>query len=201
MARWPKLAVGALLAAVFAATSVNGQDRLDPVGLRQITFSDGDRSLALALFYPAKREGAIKPLIVPFFTNVAVLPGAPILEGARRPLILFSHGRGSNGMLYAWFAEYLAVRGFVVAAIDHYRANTYDSNIAYLANRLWQRPVDVKLAISFLLDDPGWGALTDADRIGVAGHSQGGKRTVRRGGGKSARPSWPVVPRPVFLFV
>jgi len=183
MARWPKLVSSALFGAfLFAATSVNGQDRLDPVGLRQIALNDGDRSLSLALFYPAKRDSTTRPLFLPFFTNVALLRDAPILDGARRPLILFSHGRGSNGMLYAWFAEYLAARGFVVAAIDHYRANTYDSNIAYLANKLWQRPVDVALAISFLLNDPGWGALIDADRIGVAGHSQGGFTALWIGG-------------------
>src|SRR5260370_17870489 len=93
-------------------------------------------------------------------------------------------------MLYAWFAEYLAARGFVVAAIDHYRANTYDSNIAYLANNLWQRPVDISLAISFLLRDPDWGALIDADRIGVAGRSQGGFTAPRARGPEVTPPSY-----------
>src|SRR5262249_49682178 len=88
--------------------------------------------------------------------------------------IMFSHGRGSNGLYYAWFAEFLASHGYIVAALNHYRANTYDSTIAYLANKLWQRPRDVALSISFLLNDPLWGKAIDADRIGVAGHSQGG---------------------------
>src|SRR5262249_30295951 len=51
---------------------------------------------------------------------------------------------------------------------------TYDSTIAYLANRLWQRPRDISLTVSFLLNDPFWGGLIDENRIGVAGHSQGG---------------------------
>jgi predicted dienelactone hydrolase len=74
------------------------------------------------------------------------------LEG-KRPLVMFSHGRGSNGLQYAWFAEYLAARGYIVGEINHWRANTWDATIAYLANRLWQRPVDIGLAITSLLDD------------------------------------------------
>jgi predicted dienelactone hydrolase len=92
---------------------------------------------------------------------------------------MFSHGRGSNGLYYAWFAEYLASHGYNVAAINHWRANTWDSTMAYLANRLWQRSVDIGLAISFLLDDPFWGSRIDPDRIGVAGHSQGGYQALR----------------------
>jgi predicted dienelactone hydrolase len=44
----------------------------------------------------------------------------------------------------------------------------------YLANRLWQRPVDISLDIDFLLSDPAWNKYIDPGRIGVAGHSQGG---------------------------
>src|SRR5262249_1134998 len=82
--------------------------------------------------------------------------------------------RGSNGLYYAWFAEFLAARGYIVAALNHYPANPDDSTIAYLANRLWQRARDISLTVSFLLNDPFWGGLIDENRIGVAGHSQGG---------------------------
>src|SRR5262249_35498303 len=64
-----------------------------------------------------------------------------------------------------WFAEFLAARGYSVAALNHYRANTYDSTIAYLANKLWQRPRDINLTISFLLHDAFWGGLIDESRI------------------------------------
>jgi len=84
----------------------------------------------------------------------------------------------------AWFAEFLASHGYIVAALNHYRANTYDSTIAYLANKLWRRPRDVALSISFLLNDPVWGKSIDADRIGVAGHSQGGFTALWVGGAR-----------------
>ncbi|MFO1159414.1 MAG: hypothetical protein U1E60_11290 [Reyranellaceae bacterium] len=158
------------------------RERLEAVGLRRIAFADGQRTIALSMFYPAASDGTARPFVFPFAINVRVLENAPALAGPRRSLILFSHGRGSNGLLYAWFAEHLAARGFVVAAIDHYRANSYDSTIAYLANRLWQRPVDIGLAISFLLGDAVWSPLIDGDRIGVAGHSQGGFTALWVGG-------------------
>src|SRR5262249_49082639 len=112
---------------------------------------------------------------MPFFTGLELYKDAePASDATKRPLVMFSHGRGSNGLYYAWFAEFLAARGYIVAALNHYRANTYDSTIAYLANRLWQRPRDISLTVSFLLNDPFWGGLIDENRIGVAGHSQGG---------------------------
>jgi len=158
-----------------------------PVGMRQVEYIDARhgsvRHLALAVFYPAVVSGHATPFVMPLFTNVQVYKDAPASFGqARHPLIMFSHGRGSNGLYYAWFAEALASHGYIVAALDHYRANTYDSAIAYLANKLWQRPVDIGLSITFLLHDRLWGPYIDADRIGVAGHSQGGFTALWVGG-------------------
>lgn len=186
MVGYPALARSALAATLLllaaAAALAQGQAAPDAVGLRRIAFSDGDRTLALSMFYPARGDSVAEPFVFPFSINVRVLNDAPVLDGPRRPLILFSHGRGSNGLLYAWFAEHLAARGFIVAAIDHYRANSYDSTIAYLANRLWQRPLDLGAATSFLLGSADWSTLIDPDRIGVAGHSQGGFTALWIGG-------------------
>jgi len=158
---------------------------LHPVGVRQIDFVDGDRQLSLWVYYPAKNDGSGTLWAMPFFVNLNLTrDAAPDLGQGPRPLIMFSHGRGSNALFYAWFCQYLAERGYIVAAINHYRANTYDSNIAYLANRLWQRPLDLTLAINFLLGDATWGPGIDAERIGIAGHSQGGFTSLWIGGAK-----------------
>ncbi len=182
---------GAILtASVLPTTSQeNEREPTYPVGIRQVEYVDthyGVRNMALAVFYPAViREGSTTPFVMPFFTDLNLYKDAEMaFDGTRRPLVMFSHGRGSNGLYYAWFAQVLASHGYIVAAPYHYHANTYDSTIAYLANRLWQRPVDVSLDISFLLSDPFWGKYVDPDRIGVAGHSQGGFTALWLGGAK-----------------
>jgi hypothetical protein len=79
MATWCKLVISTLfLAFIFVAGSANCQERLDSVGLRRISFIDGDRTLALTMFYPAKSGGKSKPFVFPFFINVRVLQDAPV---------------------------------------------------------------------------------------------------------------------------
>src|SRR5262249_56877917 len=87
---------------------------------------------------PARRGGRpATAFVMPFFTKLNLYKDAePAFGGSMHPLVMFSHGRGSNGLYYAWFAEFLASHGYIVAALNHYRANTYDSTIAYLANKL-----------------------------------------------------------------
>ena len=133
------------------------------------------RHLAFALFYPAAPAvSAAAPTPMLFFTNLHIHVNAPVVDDKRkRPLIVFSHGAGSNGLYYAWFGEYLASRGYFVAMVYHYRANTYNSTVMYTRSKLWQRPRDIALDITSLLQDPLWGLYIDRDRIGVAGHSQG----------------------------
>ena len=190
--RWVAAAVVTLACALAAAwpraTAAQGAPPAasHPVGIRQLEFVDQGRHLALAVFYPAVvRDRAAVPLVMPFFDKLKSYRDVEVAsEGAPFPLVVFSHGRGSNGLYYSWFAEFLASRGYIVAALNHYRANTYDSTIAYLANKLWQRPLDVGLTISFLLNDPVWVKSIDAARIGVAGHSQGGFTALWIGGAK-----------------
>ncbi len=168
----PPLSPAALGQATHAASAY-------PVGIRQVEYTETGpehRHLAMAVFYPARMHGqSAKPFAMPFFINLHLYDEAEIaFDGNKHPLVMLSHGRGSNPLMYAWLAELLASHGYIVAAPYHHRANSYDSTIAYLANKIWQRAVDVALDISYLLNDAVWGKLIDADRIGVAGHSQGG---------------------------
>jgi predicted dienelactone hydrolase len=107
-----------------------------------------------------------------------------VSDGLKHPLVVFSHGAGGNGSGYAWFGEYLASHGYLVAMVYHYRANTFDSSALYVRNRLWQRPRDVSLDISHLLEDKVWGPHIDPNQIGVAGHSQGGFTALWLGGAR-----------------
>jgi len=107
--------------------------------LETIEFTDGERQLALAMFYPAAlSDSSAKPTGLPFFTNLHLYRDAGLVEG-RHPLVMLSHGRGSNPLQYAWFAETLASQGYIVAGLYHYRANTYDQSIAYLSSKIWQK--------------------------------------------------------------
>lgn len=127
----------AFCCALMLWSGVPRSDELSAVGMRQLEFRDADRELSLTLYYPAAPADDADLFTMPFYTGVALHRDAPLLDPqAKRPLVMFSHGRGSNALTYAWFGQYLAARGFIVAALDHYRANSYDATIACLANRM-----------------------------------------------------------------
>ena len=139
-----------LVAACFApARAASGPPY--PVGFKQIEFTDGDRHIALAMFYPAEvTDKSATPTGLPFFTSLHQGRRA-----ARGPLQAGDAlGRGSNPLQYAWFAETLAGQGYIVVGLYHYRANTYDQTMAYLSNKIWQRPRDISSAIDFCSRTP-----------------------------------------------
>lgn len=159
---------------------------LYPVGMRQLEFVDpaeGGRPLNMMIIYPAVPAAAAVPFKIFLATNLHLYKDAPIVsDGLKRPLVMFSHGAGGNGSVYAWFGEYLAAHGYIVAMVYHFRANTFDSTALYVRNRIWQRPRDLSLDISYLLRDKVWGPHINPGQIGVAGHSQGGFTSLWIGG-------------------
>jgi predicted dienelactone hydrolase len=161
---------------------------LNSVGMTMMEFHDpaeGGRPLDYMLIYPAHPDHAAVPFKIFLYSNLHLYKDAPVVsDRLKRPLVIFSHGAGGNGSGYAWFGEYLAARGYIVAMVYHYRANTYDSSAVYVRNRLWQRPHDISLDITHLLQDKVWGPHIDPQEIGVAGHSQGGVTTLWIGGAK-----------------
>ena len=158
------------------------------VGMTQVEYADkadGGRPLNYMLIYPATPDTAATPLKIFLSTNLHLYMDAPIVaDHLKHPLVVFSHGAGGNGSGYAWFGEYLASHGYVVAMVYHYRANTYDSSALYVRSRLWQRPRDISLDITHLLRDKVWGPRIDPNQIGVAGHSQGGFTALWIGGAR-----------------
>ncbi len=158
------------------------------VGMTQVEFVDsatGGRPLDYMLIYPATPDRSATPFKIFLSSNLHLYKDAPIVaDGLKHPLVMFSHGAGGNGSVYAWFGEYLASHGYLVAMVYHYRANTYDSSALYVRNRLWQRPRDISLDITHLLQNKVWGPHIDPNQIGVAGHSQGGFAAIWIGGAR-----------------
>jgi predicted dienelactone hydrolase len=180
-------ATAVLYSLMLAATATPAADGRYAVGVTQLEFVDpkDQRPLWMAVFYPASPTGQSAPAFpIPFVVNVNLLADAAIADEAKHPLIILSHGRGSDAWQYAWFAEALASHGYIVAGLNHFHANTYEREIAYLANKIWQRPKDISLAITFLLNDPFWSAHIDSERIAVSGHSQGGFTSLWIGGAR-----------------
>ncbi|HEX5327550.1 MAG TPA: hypothetical protein VFW75_12840 [Acetobacteraceae bacterium] len=158
---------------------------LYPAGMTQVEYVDpaDGRPLDFMLIYPAAPAVDATPFTIFMSTNLQLYKDAPVVaDGLKHPLVVFSHGAGGNGSSYAWFGEYLASHGYLVAMLYHYRANTFDSSALYVRNRLWQRPRDISLDITHLLRDKTWGPHIDPNEIGVAGHSQGGFTALWIGG-------------------
>src|SRR5262245_36373580 len=143
------------------------------VGMTQVEYvdpTDGGRPLNYMLIYPAAPGVTGTPFKIFLSSNLNLYKDAPVVsDGLKHPLVVFSHGAGGNGSGYAWFGEYLASHGYFVAMVYHYRANTFDSSALYVRSRLWQRPRDISLDISQLLEDKVWGPHIDPNEIGVAG--------------------------------
>jgi predicted dienelactone hydrolase len=159
-----------------------------PVGMTQVEYVDpagGGRPMNYMLIYPAAPDIAATPFKIFLSTKLHLYKDARIVaDGLKHPLVMFSHGAGGNGSGYAWFGEYLASHGYIVAMVYHYRANTFDSSALYVRNRIWQRPRDISLNITHLLQSKDWGSHIDPNQIGVAGHSQGGFTALWMGGAK-----------------
>jgi predicted dienelactone hydrolase len=183
------LGFGCLLASPVTASAQSVlPNTLYRVGMTMVEFhdpADGRRPLDYMLIYPANPDPAAKPFKIFLYSNLHLYKDAPaVTDRLRRPLVIFSHGAGGNGSGYAWFGEYLAAHGYIVAMVYHYHANTYDSSALYVRNRLYQRPHDISIIITHLLHDKMWGPRIDPDEVGVAGHSQGGFTSLWIGGAK-----------------
>ncbi|NJM47494.1 MAG: alpha/beta hydrolase [Alkalinema sp. RU_4_3] len=109
-------------------------------------------------------------------------------QSRKLPLIVISHGLGSNLTTFQYLAEHLASHGFAVAMPEHTGSNTKQmqalvSGLAAEAatpSEFVDRPLDVK----FLLDElgrRGFGTL-DLTRVGMLGQSFGGYTSLALSG-------------------
>jgi predicted dienelactone hydrolase len=161
------------------------------VGLRTVQVDDPDRpgrTFPVDIWYPVEAaDGAGIPAaeysFIPGlgYTSEISLAEAPAAPGPF-PLVIYSHGSGGFRWAATNHTEFLASRGFVVAAPDHPGNTALDAftgaNTDSPTNAN-NRPRDVSATIDAVIEassTPG-GPLAgrvDAERIAVTGHSFGG---------------------------
>ncbi len=171
------------------------------VGVTTIHVDDEsrDRELDVEVWYPAKRiESEREPEVYRLRaagTTVARLrtrTGArrnatPLAAKAGHPVVLLSHGAGSSRYGNMSLCEVLASHGFIVAAPDHAGHTTADKVFGISederARSAYDRPID----LSEVLDELSHrnrdhhsilAGLVDLKRVGVAGHSFGGRTAL-----------------------
>lgn len=119
----------------------------------------------------------------------------PIAQTSR-PIILISHGLGSDRTSFAYLAEHLASYGFVVAVSEHPGSNSKQLQALFAGTadkvtnprEFIDRPLDIK----FLLDEltrlskfnPTFQGHLDLEQVGVIGQSFGGYTALILAGAK-----------------
>jgi predicted dienelactone hydrolase len=135
--------------------------------------------LRITIWYPAAADAVERSIVVgpperPLFEIGAAAPDAAFADGARRPVILLSHGFGGTARIMGWFGIAMARSGYIVIAVDHPGNNGADEMTITGATLWWDRAEDLRTALAATLRDPDLGPQMDPDRLGVAGFSAGG---------------------------
>jgi predicted dienelactone hydrolase len=138
----------------------------------EITDPARHRILKTKVWYPAAGNDAPKMTYDDSFVGHAKLD-APYQAADLRPVIVLSHGDKGSNVDQSWLAEALAARGYIVAAVTHWK-NTWSDFEPAETVRVWERPKDLSFLLTDLEHDPAWSTRIDWARVGAAGHSSGG---------------------------
>ncbi len=171
-----------------------------PIGIARVNLEDParrswdgttQRPLATTIWYPAAVGSPMTEVLIPadkpVFSGGFAARDAALQAGARRPLILLSHGTGGSGLQMMWLARRLAAAGYIVAAVDHH-GNTAaeDAFDARGFRQPWERARDLSAVLDQLLTHPRFGEAIDPARVGAAGFSLGGYTVIALAGGRTS---------------
>lgn len=153
------------------------------VGERTVTYKDNSRNriVKTEIWYPTFEKDSLKDrnTELPFVLTPTIRDAKFINQSL--PLILLSHGTGSNRFGLAWLAIELVKNGYIVAAPDHW-GNTFDNKIPEYFIRYWERPLDMSFLLTSILNDELFHPHIDENKIGLAGFSLGGYTALAIGG-------------------
>ncbi len=163
-----------------SAETLPGYDRLT------VTAPLRDEPVQAAVWYPAGSTtytGNIGDNAV--FKGSLALVGAQLAPG-KYPLMVMSHGSGSNMNNMGWLAGALAEKGVIVLGVNHPGSTSGDSS-PRRSIRNWERAGDISSAIDMILADPAFGPQIDQTRITVFGFSLGGATALHLSGARMNR--------------
>ncbi|OSQ36574.1 alpha/beta hydrolase family protein [Thalassospira mesophila] len=142
---------------------------------------------ALALWYPATApETPVRHMGV---ASMAAR-NAPFAAGGPFPLVMISHGSEGHRFVHFWLAEYLARRGYIVAAPQHAGDNYIDAADARSLTIIERRPQEMRQALDLLLTHDAIAPQIDSGKITALGHSAGGATVLKLGGWHFDASAW-----------
>ena len=141
----------------------------------------------LALWYPA--FGNEMPVRHMGVASTAVRNGE-MAAGGPFPLVMISHGSEGHRFVHFWLAEYLARRGYIVAAVQHNGDNYLDASDARSLSIIERRPLEMRQALDLLLTHEDIAPHIDAGRICALGHSAGGATVFKLAGWQFDAAEW-----------
>jgi predicted dienelactone hydrolase len=141
------------------------------------------RPLEASIWYPAGSTTYSVPIGAnPAFAGTMVQVGPAIAEGLH-PLVVISHGSGGNIDNLGWLAEGLALKGALVAGINHPGATSGDSSPRRLPYVI-DRTRDLAALIAALQADPSFGPSLAPGQVTALGFSLGGATVLAAGGAR-----------------
>jgi predicted dienelactone hydrolase len=153
------------------------------VGVMNFTFDtpQRDRLVQALVWYPAMNGGHIE-----YVGDNAVFKGTEVKrdavpDGAKHPLIIFSHGSGGNAAGLGWISERLAAEGYVVIAANHQGSTSGDSTPETNV-KIWEQPQDVSSMLDAISASPALQRIVDFSDISAIGFSIGGHTVLALAG-------------------
>ncbi|WP_418316159.1 alpha/beta hydrolase family protein [Piscinibacter sakaiensis] len=153
-----------------------------PVGFQRVVVTDpAGRPMTTGIWYPT--ESTPLPTTLLSFNLISVAKDAAV-SGARRPLILISHGNGGGPGSHVDLALALAQKGFIVAAPMHAGDNFADQSAAGSVRWLPDRVRQIRSVLDYMQQQWPSRAQIDERRVGIFGFSAGAFTALASIGGE-----------------